>query len=131
MLYITCKTNGGSMEDIVKNIGKNIKDLREKNGFSKNRLAVLSGIHPAWISRLEKGHRKTGKLITPSILTLQKIANGLGVTIEVLLKNPAAIKKTPDLQDAAILKEIKILLKNQTSANKNLLLLLARKVLRG
>jgi transcriptional regulator with XRE-family HTH domain len=117
------------MEDIVKTIGKRIKELREENGFSKNHLAVLSDIHPAWISRLEIGHRKTGKLITPSIITLQKIAKGLGVSIEVLLKDSTA-KKMPGLQDDSILREIKLLLKNQTPANKQLLLLLARKVLK-
>jgi len=115
------------MEDIVKTIGKRIKELREDNGFSKNHLAVLSGIHPAWISRLEMGHRKTGKLITPSIITLQKIAKGLNTSIETLLKTT---KKQPTLQDETILKEVRHLLKNQTPANKQLLLLLVRKVLR-
>lgn len=117
------------MENIVKNIGRKIKQLRMKKSYSKTQLAKLSGIHIAWIGRLEQGERETGKSISPSIITLQKIATALGVPIEELLRRPV-IEKYTSLSHKTILNEIKHLLKSQPPENKILFIQLARKLLR-
>lgn len=117
------------MEDLVKFIGRRIKQLREQNSYSQNCLSKLCGLNPGWISRLEKCKRgPTGKEITPSIITLQKLAKGLGVKIEDLIKT--SDKKIPALNDTAILKEIRQLLKKQNNANKHLFIQVARRILR-
>jgi transcriptional regulator with XRE-family HTH domain len=56
-------------------IGKKIKELREKRGLTMKRLSELVSCTPSLISQLEKG--KTD----PSISTLKKIADALNVNI--------------------------------------------------
>jgi len=63
----------------VSNIGKFIKGLREKKGFSQRQLAYLSGVSNTEISRIENGERKK-----PDIEILQKIARPLGVNYKTL-----------------------------------------------
>jgi len=63
----------------VSNIGKFIKELREKKGFSQRQLAYLSGVSNTEISRIENGERKK-----PDIEILQKIARPLGVNYKTL-----------------------------------------------
>lgn len=117
------------MDNIVKIIGKRIKQLREKQGYSKTQLSKLSGVHIAWIGRLEEGERETGKALAPSIITLEKITKALNIDIEDLFDDENIRKSTfPD--NATILKEIKQLLTNQTEANKLLFLQMARKILK-
>jgi len=117
------------VKDITKIIGKRIKYFREKKGYSKTYLAKLSGVHTAWIGRLEQGKRETGKAITPSITTLQKIADALDIKIEDLLKG-SAITKHSKISDKTILKEIKLLLKEQSQYSKQLFIQVARKLLK-
>ncbi|MEK6645916.1 MAG: helix-turn-helix transcriptional regulator [Candidatus Firestonebacteria bacterium] len=117
------------MEDIVKVIGKRIKQLRIEKGYSKTQFAKLSGVHIAWISRVEQGKRETGKSISPSITILQKIAIALGVPIETLLKE-SIVKKYTFPSDKTIVEELKELLKTQAPENKALFIQVARKILR-
>ncbi len=63
----------------MSNIGKFIKELREKKGFSQRQLAYLSGVSNTEISRIENGERKK-----PDIEILQKIARPLGVNYKTL-----------------------------------------------
>lgn len=116
------------MKDIVKVIGNNIKNLREKNGYSRNKLSQLSGIHLAWLSKVEMGERKDGKQIAPSVIVLNKIADALNVKLEDLVKDTGVKSKT--ISDNEILTEIKGLLKKQNSANKQLFIQMARKILK-
>ena len=116
------------MSEIVKTIGMNIKHLREKNGYSRNQLAQLSGTHLAWISKIEAGQRTNGKQIAPSIIVLNKIANALHVKVEELLKD--CNNKPETLSDNEILSEIKTLLKKQNGSNKAMFLYVARKILK-
>ncbi len=61
-------------------IGINIKNLRQIRGLSQDRLSKLADISYDSVIKLENH-----KITNPTILTLQKIANTLGVSIIELL----------------------------------------------
>jgi transcriptional regulator with XRE-family HTH domain len=67
--------------NIKKRFGLNLRNLREKKGWSQELLAEKSGLHRTYISGLERGIRN------PTIDILQKVANALGVTPSGLLKD--------------------------------------------
>ncbi len=59
----------------MQDIGTKIKALREQQTLSQRALADAAGISPAALSQLESGHS------SPSVATLEKLADGLGVAI--------------------------------------------------
>ncbi|MDV3309864.1 MAG: helix-turn-helix domain-containing protein [Cyclobacteriaceae bacterium] len=68
------------MESIAKLFGKVLKDHRKKKGLSQDALATDSDLDRTYISQLERGRR------TPSIETLFKIAQALGVTASGMIR---------------------------------------------
>lgn len=56
-------------------IGKRIRDLREKQGLSNRQLAVKAGISQPVMNRIENNNRKA------DIETLEKICGALGITL--------------------------------------------------
>ena len=67
-----------------------LKDIliqhREEHRISQREFARRSGLSPAQISILEYGKNKqTGRKPTPDIITLKKIADGMGITLQALL----------------------------------------------
>lgn len=66
--------------------GKKIKNMREIANLSQIELAEKIGITQSAISHLENGD------ISPSIATLQKIANSLNCSITELLNENSLIK---------------------------------------
>lgn len=52
-------------------------DAREKNGMTQQKLAEMTGIAQADISKLEHGSAN------PSIKTLQRLAAGLGMVLKI------------------------------------------------
>jgi transcriptional regulator with XRE-family HTH domain len=65
----------GVQEDLLRALGNRIREARKKIGFSQEKLAELSDLHPTYISHLE-----TGKA-NPSLVILTNIANALEVHI--------------------------------------------------
>jgi len=63
-------------------IGKTIRAFREKAGMTQEELAKVSGMPQSHISRLENGEH------SPTHLTMQKIADALGINVNQL--DPAA-----------------------------------------
>ena len=61
--------------DVRKRVGKNVKNLRVDSGLSQEELADKAGIHQTYLSGVEGGKRN------PSIMVLQRIADGLGVDV--------------------------------------------------
>ena len=61
-------------------IGKNIKKLRKKQGISQDRLSKLADLSLNTIVTVESGANEN-----PTIDTLTKIANALGVSINDLV----------------------------------------------
>ena len=62
-------------------LSKNIKSMRKKKGISQDRLCKLADVTHTTLAKIESGVNEN-----PTIKTIQKIANALGVKIDDLLK---------------------------------------------
>ncbi len=62
-------------------IGKNLRKLRKKKGFSQEKLARLADISLNTLTKIESGFAKK-----PTIQTVVKLAKALGVSIDELVK---------------------------------------------
>lgn len=62
-------------------LSENLKQIREKKGLSKMKLAKLSGISRRNIMLIETARRKN-----PSIETVKALSHALNVSIEELIK---------------------------------------------
>lgn len=65
--------------DLLKNLGRQLRTLREQTGKSQDTLANDSGLHRTYIGAVERGERN------PTILTLSRYAAGLGLTVADLV----------------------------------------------
>ncbi len=72
-----------------------IKSLREEKDLTQEVLAQKAGLTRGYISRLEAGDYTEG---SPTIKTLQKIAEGLSLPLELIL-NRAGITKEDYIKD--------------------------------
>lgn len=61
------------------NIGKAIKLCRNQRGFTKTKLAQLSGLSVSYLTLLEQGKRD------PNLSTIEKICNALNIPSTVLI----------------------------------------------
>jgi transcriptional regulator with XRE-family HTH domain len=66
--------------DICVRLGRRIRLLREKRGWTQQQFADLTGIGRVHVSELENGKREAG------LRMLEKLAATFGVTVSVLLK---------------------------------------------
>ena len=64
-----------------KTIGDKIKKLRNKREFTQEKLAIKADLPYATLTKIE-----SNVITKPSIQTVAKIAKGLGVTIDELIK---------------------------------------------
>ncbi len=65
---------------IVCKFAKRIRELRVKAGYSQERFALEINMDRTYYSSVEAGRRNI------SLRNIQKIANGLGVTLEELFR---------------------------------------------
>lgn len=63
-------------------IGKNIKKFRQEKGVSQDRLSKLADLSLNTVVNIESGGN-----LNPTIETLTKIANALGVKVDDLIKS--------------------------------------------
>jgi len=63
-----------------KKLGKNLKELRQKQGLSQGDIARFLGADRSYISNIESGR------MNPTLSTLEKLAKSLGVKLDELLK---------------------------------------------
>jgi transcriptional regulator with XRE-family HTH domain len=68
------------MPELLQRIGRNIKALRVKTGFSQEELAKLLSLDKAYISRVESGKKNL------TLNSLGRIAFALKVDIQKLFK---------------------------------------------
>lgn len=69
------------MSNEIPAIAKNIKKCRDKLGISQDKLSKLAGVTLHTLTKIE-----TGATPDPRIETLKKIAKGLGVSVDELIK---------------------------------------------
>ncbi len=62
-------------------LGRMLKTLREAKGLTQVELAKKARIGQGYLAQLEGGVKKN-----PSLATLKRIAKGLGVSVEELLR---------------------------------------------
>ena len=63
------------------NLSKNIKKLREAKGLSQEKLARLADVANNTLIKMETGENKN-----PTLETLKKVAQALGVSVDNLIK---------------------------------------------
>jgi transcriptional regulator with XRE-family HTH domain len=68
------------MQRILAALAQRMKELRKKRGFSQEAFADHAGLHRVAIGWIEQGRR------VPSLKTLVKISQGLGISVSELLK---------------------------------------------
>lgn len=68
------------MSTVVIRIGKSIREARKRRRLSQEALAELAGINRSFLGEIERGEA------TPSIQTLQKLANGMDVKLSELIR---------------------------------------------
>lgn len=68
------------LSDIAKIVGDRIRILRTEKGLSQEELAHRAGVSTSHIGKLERGEKN------PSLSSIEKITNALGITLEDLFK---------------------------------------------
>lgn len=68
---------------IQERLSRNMKNLRQKKGWSQEQLAFESGLHRTYISDLERCARN------PSISIVEQLAAAFGVEPDVMLRRPS------------------------------------------
>jgi transcriptional regulator with XRE-family HTH domain len=76
------------MNQIVSSFGSTVRQLRESQGWSQEVLAERADLNRSYIGELERGQA------IPSLLTLKKISNALGVSLSNLLAHTERIAQT-------------------------------------
>lgn len=66
--------------DITQRIATNIRKYRLAKSLSQEMLAGMSGLHPNYISMVERGQRQI------TVVSLEKIANALDIKLADLVK---------------------------------------------
>lgn len=68
-----------TIESIRSNIANNLRRYRSEQGIAQEKLALVAGVDRTMVSKIER------ELTNPSIETLLKLANVLGVTVSDLV----------------------------------------------
>jgi transcriptional regulator with XRE-family HTH domain len=68
-------------------LAKVLKSLRADKAFSQEKLAEVAGIHPTYVSLLERGKK------SPTVDTLRQIAKGLDIPTWELIKQAEELDK--------------------------------------
>lgn len=68
------------MSDISNKFAKRVREIRLKKKMSQGDLAKILGVHPTYISGIERGVRNM------ALKNIEKLANALGVSVNDLLK---------------------------------------------
>lgn len=69
-----------SPEEIKTTLGKTVRHLRDERRLTQEELADKAGIHPHYVSDIERGLRNV------AIVNLSYLADGLGMTAAELLR---------------------------------------------
>ena len=65
--------------DVLIALGQAVRSLRLERGFSQERLAEESGLHPRYISDVERGRRNVG------MVNVDRLARALSVDLPTLM----------------------------------------------
>ncbi len=88
-------------------VGKRVKRLREKAGWSQGVLGEKSGVDPSYISLLENGKRSN-----PGVDAVQRLASALGTTVAYLvgeINDPRPISQFTQAKEHPVFARVKSL----------------------
>lgn len=68
------------MSEIAKQVGQRIRNYRVQLGFSQEKLAELSGVHPTYIGQVERGEKNA------TLESIEKISNALNLPLSNLFE---------------------------------------------
>ncbi len=74
------------MADIRKLVGDRVRDLRRMKGLSQEALGTKAKLHYTYIGAVERAEKNV------SIITLNKIAKGLGTTVNEIFNIPLTLR---------------------------------------
>jgi transcriptional regulator with XRE-family HTH domain len=80
----------GAPAEINERIADRVRELRARRRLSLDALAAKSGVSRSMISLVERGES------SPTAVVLEKLANGLGVTLAALFDAPDGDRRTPE-----------------------------------
>jgi len=66
---------------IKEKLGQRVRELRQETGLSQEKFALLISMDRTYLASVELGKRNI------SITNIEKIANGLGISLSELFKN--------------------------------------------
>jgi len=72
-------------------VGRAIRTLRIQRGLTQRQLAAKADVEVTWLSRLERGHAN------PSLDTLRRLAQALGVRLSKLIAQSEKLEPSKDL----------------------------------
>lgn len=76
--------------DINKIFGKKVAEMRKMQHLSQEELADRCNIHRTYIGSIERGEK------SPTLNTVEKIANGLNVDISIIFDNETKYSESND-----------------------------------
>ena len=76
--------------DLVRILGRNVREVRRRRGLSQETLALDAGMKRSYLSDLERGTRN------PSVRAVGRLAVALGVDPASLLALPSAETRTTE-----------------------------------
>ena len=88
MYYICDNIEKTNQMDLKEIIGNNLKDYRQKLGYTQDELAKYIGVERSTISHFENGTREI------SLIHMNKLADLFGIEIDALLVNNSVEKNT-------------------------------------
>lgn len=97
-------------------IGEQIRKLRRRQGLSIEELAFRAGIHHNYLGDIERGRRN------PSIRSLEKIAQGLNVSIKELFNFQTVPFKPAESEKYKLSQQFLSLIKDKDITNQRILL---------
>lgn len=71
-----------SIQDVRDWLAFNVRTQRSRTGLAQERLALEAGVDRTMVSKIERG------LTNPSLETLLKLSNHMGISISDLLRKP-------------------------------------------
>lgn len=86
-------------------LGKTITKLRTDLGFSQKRLAEEAQLTPSFVSLIEHDHR------VPSVSTIGRLAEALGVPTEVLIWEAVELPKNLSEDDRRVCEVAKLIVR--------------------
>lgn len=104
-------------------VGERIRYYRTLKGMSQEALALEANINSAFVGHLERG------LKSPTVTTLEKITDALGITMEELFSEGLLRSLSPEGKAVAA-KHLKYLMRNLTEQETDQVVEIVREIIR-